>query len=99
MSGAAVKGSGRRSPRSLARTTSIPYRMNRTWFFIAVTITLLSRANAAALRSARCVPAVFSVTLKLPVPLLRAARPGRAAWLSLLAMVTGPLKALRPARG
>jgi hypothetical protein len=30
--------------------------MNRTWFFIPVTITLLSRANAAALQSARCVP-------------------------------------------
>ncbi len=28
-SGAAVKGSGRRSPRSLARTTSIPYRLLR----------------------------------------------------------------------
>ena len=29
---------------------------NRTWFFIPVPITLLSRANAAALQSARCVP-------------------------------------------
>jgi hypothetical protein len=30
--------------------------MNRTWFFMPVTITLLSRANAAALQSAPCVP-------------------------------------------
>ncbi len=29
-------------------------------------------------------PAVFKVTLKLPVPLLREALPGRAAWPSLL---------------
>jgi hypothetical protein len=49
VSGAAAKGSGRRSPRSWARTTSIPYWMNRTWFFIPVTIMLLSRAKAAAL--------------------------------------------------
>src|SRR5208337_3353891 len=43
-----------------------------------------------------CVPAVLSVTLKLPVPLLRAAGLGRVAWLSLLVMVTVPLKAFGP---
>ncbi len=37
---AGIKGRRRRSPQSLARTTSIPYWMNRTWFFIPVTITL-----------------------------------------------------------
>ena len=58
MSGAAVKGRGRRSPGSVARTTSIPYGMNRIWFFIPVTITLLSRAKAAAFQSARWVPPV-----------------------------------------
>src|SRR6516165_1084127 len=31
VSGVAAKGRGRRSPRSRARTTSIPYGMNRTW--------------------------------------------------------------------
>ena len=54
VSGVAAKGRGRRSPRSWARTTSIPDRMNRTRFFIPVTITFFSRANAAALQSARC---------------------------------------------
>ena len=39
VSGGVAKGSGRRSPRSLARTTSIPYRISRTWFFMPVTIT------------------------------------------------------------
>src|SRR6516164_7926919 len=43
-----------------------------------------------------CVPAVLSVTAKLPKPLLRAAELGRTAFASLLAMVTVPLKALGP---
>ena len=76
----AAKGSGRRSPRSLARSTSIPYRMNRTWFFMPVTIPLLSRANAAALQSARCVPPSFRAAARLPmsrsVPLLSAGTAG-----------------------
>jgi hypothetical protein len=80
VSGAAVKGSGRRSPRSSARTTSIPYRMNRTWFFIPVTITLLSRAKAAALQSARWVPpslrAAAELRMSRSVPLLSAGTAG-----------------------
>jgi hypothetical protein len=80
VSGAAVKGSGRRSPCSSARTTSIPYRMNRTWSFIPVTITLLSRAKAAALQSARWVPpslrAAAELRMSRSVPLLSAGTAG-----------------------
>ena len=65
VSGAAAKGSGRRSPRSLARTTSIPYWMKRTRFFIPVTMMLLSRTKAAALQSARCVPPSLRAAAKL----------------------------------
>jgi hypothetical protein len=80
VSGIAAKGRGRRSPRSWARATSIPYRMNRTRFFIPVTITLLSRANAAALQSARWVPPSLRAAARLrmsrSVPLLSAGTAG-----------------------
>src|SRR5262249_4287161 len=55
-------------------------RMNRTWFFRPVTITLLSRANAAALPSARCVPPSLRADARLrmsrSVPLLSAGTAG-----------------------
>jgi hypothetical protein len=50
--------------------------MNRTWFFIPETITLLSRAKAAALQSARWVPpsprAAAKPQMSRSVPLLSA---------------------------
>ena len=66
--------------RAAARATSIPYRMNRTWFFIPVTITLLSQAKAAALQSARWVPLSLGAAARLrmsrSVPLLSAGTAG-----------------------
>jgi hypothetical protein len=60
--------------------------MNRTWFFTPVTITLLSRANAAALQSARCVPpslrAAASLRMSRSVPLLSAGTAGSSSRLT-----------------
>jgi hypothetical protein len=54
--------------------------MNGTRFFMPVTITLLSRANAAALQSARCVSPSLRAAARLrmsrSVPLLSAGTAG-----------------------
>src|SRR5262249_18893723 len=77
--------------------------MNRTWFFMPVTITLLSRANAAALQSARWVPPSLRAATRLrmsrSVPLLSAGTRGLTEeGERLVTGRVGPLPA-PPARG